>query len=125
MTDKERITQLEARVAELEHALQVERSWEPKIEKHYADMAEWNNQCHLQEMGFIAEKFFGGKLSYQRHEAVSWLVASKRVQRLNLGALIEYRISDEPVFGPKNNCFTFHDERDRFPFGPFDDKLNL
>jgi hypothetical protein len=120
MTPEERIAQLESRVAELERDLKAERSWEPKVEKHYADMAEWNNQCHVQEMGFLTEHFHQGKLVYSTKDALAWWRKNRRVLRLVNKDLISYQVTDQPLLDDKGPCFKWLDEPDRFPFQRFE-----
>jgi hypothetical protein len=86
MTDKERIAQLEAEVGDLKAEIRslMDRhndDW-AIVEQDREEMVEAHHVARLREIGFIAERFFGGKLAYCVEDVRHWEEQSHHVSRV-------------------------------------------
>lgn len=86
MTDKERIAQLEAEVSDLKAEIRslMDRhsdDW-AIVEQDRDEMVEAHHVARLREIGFIAERFFGGKLTYCVEDVREWEAQSHHVSRV-------------------------------------------
>lgn len=99
MSERERIQQLEAEVADLKAELRAlldkhADDW-AAIEHDREEMIEAHHVARLRELGFIAEQCFGGRLAYPVEDAVAWIARDRRVSRVYHQGRVCYVVQPE------------------------------
>jgi hypothetical protein len=119
MTDKERIAQLEAEVSDLKAEIrslidQHDNEW-AIVQYDRKTMIEVHHLVRLREIGFIAERFFGGKLAYAVEDVRQWEAQEHHVSRVVYQDNVCYiaRPEDAPPTTEEKNG---ESDSPRFPF---------
>lgn len=119
MTDKERITRLEAEIADLKAELRAKLDAESELEDAMEETIKDRDRIHEwireDELGFIVAKFFDGRLIYREAEARAWLATHRDFVRVRHKGNVCYFVR-KPGASPTLEEIEGDTNPEQFPF---------